>query len=71
MLISALQTAQNKGDVRSLLTEYGYEPVNAAWGQLDDLTKSSLSLVKAFDGQVLHDVRPEPDSVREQQEHSH
>ena len=63
MLISALQTAKTKGEVRSLLEQHGYEPVNAAWGQLDDLTKSSLSLVKAFDGQVLHDVRPEPDSL--------
>jgi len=63
MLISALQTAENKGDVRRLLSEYGYEPVNAAWGQLDDLTKSSLSLVKAFDGQVLHDIGSEPDAV--------
>ena len=63
MLVSALQSAETKGDVRALLDEYGYEPVNAAWGQLDDLTKSSLSLVKAFDGQVLHDVRPEPDSI--------
>ena len=63
MLISALQSAQTKGDVRGLLAEYGYEPVNTAWGQLDDLTKSSLSLVKAFDGQVLHDIRPESDSV--------
>ncbi len=63
MLISALQSAQTKGDVRALLDEHGYEPVNAAWGELDDLTKSSLSLVKAFDGQVLHDIRPESDSV--------
>ena len=63
MLVSALQSAETKGDVRALLDEHGYEPVNAAWVQLDDLTKSSLSLVKAFDGQVLHDVRPEPDSI--------
>lgn len=63
MLVSALQSAETKGDVRALLDEHGYEPVNTAWGQLDDLTKSSLSLVKAFDGQVLHDVRPEPDSI--------
>ena len=63
MLISALQSAQTKGDVRALLDEQGYEPVYAAWGELDDLTKSSLSLVKAFDGQVLHDIRPESDSV--------
>ena len=63
MLVSALQTAENKGDVRRLLTEYGYEPVNAAWGQLDDLTRASLSLVKGFNGQVLHDIRPEPDTL--------
>ena len=69
MLVSALQTAESKGDVRRLLAEYGYEPVNAAWGQLDDLTKSSLSLVKAFDGQVLHDIGSEPNAVREQQAH--
>ena len=63
MLVSALQSAETKGDVRALLDEHGYEPVNAAWGQLDDLTKSSLSLVKAFDGQVLHDIRSESDAV--------
>jgi len=63
MLLSALSTAETKSDVRRLLNEYGYEPVNEAWGQLDDLTKASLSLVKGFDGQVLHDIGSEPDSV--------
>ena len=63
MLISALQSAQTNGDVRALLDEHGYEPVNAAWGKLDDLTQSSLSLFKAFDGQGLHDMRPESESV--------
>ena len=66
MIVHKLQTAATKSDVRTLLDDHGYEPVNAAWGQLDDLTKASLSLVKAFDGQVLHDIRPEPDPVREQ-----
>ena len=63
MLLSALSTAETKSDVRRLLNEHGYEPVNEAWGQLDDLTKASLSLVKGFDGQVLHDIGSEPDSV--------
>ncbi len=67
MLVTALQSAETKGDVRDLLAEHGYEPVNDAWLKLDDLTKASLSLVKEFDGQVLHDVRPESDAVREQQ----
>lgn len=67
MIITALKSAETKGDVRQLLAKHGYEPVNNAWLQLDDLTKASLSLVKEFDGQVLHDVRPEPDAVREQQ----
>lgn len=63
MLLAKLQQAETKADVRELLEEHGYEPVNAAWGQLDDLCKASLSIVKAFEGQVLHDVRPEPDSL--------
>ena len=63
MLLAKLQQAESKADVRELLEEHGYEPVNAAWGQLDDLSKASLSIVKAFEGQVLHDVRPEPDSL--------
>lgn len=63
MLLAKLQQAETKADVRKLLEEHGYEPVNAAWGQLDDLSKASLSIVKAFEGQVLHDVRPEPDSL--------
>ncbi len=67
MLLAALHKAATKADVRQLLEEYGYEPVNEAWGQLDDLTRASLSLVKGFNGQVLHDVRPEPDTLREQQ----
>ena len=63
MLLAKLQQAETKADVRELLEEHGYEPVNTAWGQLDDLSKASLSIVKAFEGQVLHDVRPEPDSL--------
>lgn len=63
MLISALKKAENKADVRILLNEYGYEPVNDAWGKLDDLTRASLSLVKGFDGQVLHDIGSESDSI--------
>ena len=63
MLLSALSQAETKADVRMLLNEYGYEPVNDAWGKLDDLTRASLSLVKGFDGQVLHDIGSEPDYV--------
>ena len=63
MLLAKLQQAETKADVRELLEEHGYEPVNAALGQLDDLSKASLSIVKAFEGQVLHDIRPEPDSL--------
>ena len=63
MLISALKKAENKADVRILLNEYGYEPVNDAWGKLDDLTRASLSLVKGFDGQVLHDIGSESDFI--------
>ena len=37
MLLAKLQQAETKADVRELLEEHGYEPVNAAWGQLDDL----------------------------------
>ena len=63
MLLSALSQAETKADVRMLLNEYGYEPVNDAWGKLDDLTRASLPLVKGFDGQVLHDIGSEPDSI--------
>ena len=62
MLLSAPSTAETKSDVRKLLNEYGYEPVNEAWGQLTT-HQASLSLVKGFDGQVLHDIGSEPDSV--------
>ena len=63
MLLAALQSAQTKADVREMLASNGYESVNEAWGQLDELTKASLSLVKGFDGQIIHDFRPESDAI--------
>lgn len=63
MLLSALQHASSKKDVRDLIDKHGYEPVAKAWGQLDQLSRSSLSLVKAFDGVIIHGCELEPDSV--------
>lgn len=63
MLLPALQSASCKKDVRELIDKHGYESVAIAWGQLDQLTRSSLSLVKAFDGVIIHGCELEHDSV--------
>ena len=65
MLVSALERASRKGDVKALIEAHGYDLVSQAWNHLDGLTRSSLNLMKAFDGAVIHGSEREPDADRE------
>jgi len=66
MLVIALKRASRKGDVKALIEAHGYEQVSQAWNHLDGLTRSSLNLMKAFDGAVIHGSERESDANREQ-----
>ncbi len=67
LLLAALKRAATKADVRALLDTYGHEPVSDAWKHLDSIDKAALSLVRVFNGTLLHDTGSEPDPVRDQQ----
>ena len=51
-LLDAIKAAESRQDMRDLIKRYGPDAVNQAWGRLDPLTRSSLLLMKAFDGQL-------------------
>jgi len=55
--LSALQRARTKADVRSLLATRDINEINAAWRGLEPIKRAALSLVRAFDGEIV-DVDP-------------
>lgn len=52
-LVSALHACTRREDVRALKEAYGETRLRQAWVQLDQLTKNTLVLCKAFDGIVV------------------
>ncbi len=48
-----LSEATNRKTVRELVAKQGFDRVNLAWKQLDELTKASLILTKEFDGRII------------------
>lgn len=65
-LLTSLKRASKKSDVKNLIDSHGYERVSQAWNDLDGLTRSTLQLMKAFDGVVIHGSERQPDSVRDE-----
>jgi len=48
-----LAEATTRQAVRELVAKQGFDRVNLAWKQLDELTKASLILTKEFDGRII------------------
>ena len=55
-IYDALCKARTSKDVGLLLSQNTREDVNAAWKRLPAHIKSSLRLVKFFDGQIVNDI---------------
>jgi hypothetical protein len=55
--VAALERAKTKADVRALLAVRDIEEINAAWRALQPTDRAALSLVRAFDGEVV-DIDP-------------
>ena len=52
-VVDALRRCRTRSDVRDLRNRRGIDTVQAAWRQLDPVTKASLLLTKQFDGEVI------------------
>ena len=48
-----LNEANDRYEVRALVSEQGRDKVGAAWKRLDPLTKATLLLTKEFDGRII------------------
>ncbi len=66
LLSEKLALASTKGQVKQLIESNGYHAMNEAWAELSDLQRSSLELMRRFDGTIIHEPGSEPDSVRDQ-----
>lgn len=55
MVQAALRRARTKADVRSLLATHDANDVNIAWKTLEPLERAALSLMRGFDGEIIHD----------------
>lgn len=54
-ITSGLAAATTRRDVQLLLERYGYDTVAASWTQIPPVQRAALSLVKTFDGCIIHD----------------
>jgi len=58
---AALARAKTKAEVRALLASHDVNAVNAAWKALKPLDRAALSLMRGFDGEIIHDFDPTAD----------
>lgn len=65
-LSEKLALASTKKQVKQLIEKNGYQAMNEAWAELSDLQRSSLELMRRFDGTIIHEPGSESDSVRDQ-----
>ena len=65
VLSRKLALASTKRQVKQLIENNGYQAMNEAWAELSDLQRSSLELMRRFDGTIIHESGSEPDSVRD------
>lgn len=54
-ILTALQSATCKADVRALFQRHDVDDINAAWRQLSSLDRSALNLCRIFDGTIISD----------------
>lgn len=55
-ILSQLEQASCKSDVKALLTRHDVADVNAAWKQLPGVQKAALNLCRIFDGTIFYDL---------------
>ena len=53
-ITEGLAAASTRSDVQLLLERYGYDTVARSWPQLPAAQRAALSLVKTFDGTIIH-----------------
>jgi hypothetical protein len=53
VILTALQRATNKGQVRQLFQRHDVDAINTAWRQLKPVERSALLLCKHFDGTII------------------
>lgn len=54
-ILTALQSATCKADVRALFQRHDVDDINAAWRQLSSVERSALNLCRIFDGTIISD----------------
>ena len=54
-ILTALQSATCKADVRALFQRHDVDDINTAWRQLSSLDRSALNLCRIFDGTIISD----------------
>lgn len=62
-ITEGLAAASTRQDVQRLLDRHGYDTVARSWSALPVVQRAALSLVKTFDGTIIHgDINDTPGS---------
>lgn len=59
-ILEKLQKASSKKDVAAIIRRYHDTAVNNAWQSLHPADRSALLLMRAFDGEIIHDYIDTP-----------
>jgi hypothetical protein len=58
-VLELLEEASCKSDVADIRRRFDSDLINEAWKGLEPVQRSALLLARAFDGEIIHDLKPE------------
>ena len=61
--LTGMKRAARKSDMQALTSSQNAEDLDAAWRQLSQAERSALLLMRAFDGEIIHELDDTADGL--------